>query len=305
VTAVGKIYAAMWDELLEYRASDALSELSGCFAVLPVKYEGDSALVDTRRPVVARRMLKLRKALSGDPDGERIFSGDYSLEVDKTRNKALYRIPRCAYEFFMNPPRKKWEWFRGVWEGCGSLYLPQNGYYMVLRLPVTGNCVPAVRSILEGTGLCPGVRVNKGKIEYMIRDIEGIVTVLSRMGLVKTSLSLEETAVVRSVREVANKMVNCDSANILKTLNAARAQMELVDAVDSEGLWEYIPSGTAELARLRRMNPSASLGELGQFLSKPVSKSTVEYRWKKLKNFISEEKKFKREGDNCHVPRKG
>jgi DNA-binding transcriptional regulator WhiA len=293
----------MWDELLKHRISDAPSELSGYFTVLPVSYEGCYALVDTRRLVVARRLLKLCKALKEDPFNGEMISGEYFLQVDKTKGSARYRIPRGTHEFFMKPPRRKWEWFRGIWGGCGAIYLPQNGYYMALRLPLTENCGGMLHSILSESGVVPGVRINRGKTEYMIRDLEGIVTVLSRMGLVKTSLLLEEIAVVRSVRGIANKMVNCDSANIGKTLSAARIQLKLVDTVDSKGLWGNIPPEIAELAKLRRMNPSASLGELGQFLSKPVSKSTVEYRWKKLKALITEGKKFKYEGDNCHVPR--
>ena len=285
---MGKIYTAMWDELLGIRASDALSELSGYIAVLPVKYDGAFALLDTRRLVAARRMMKLYKALSGEPFSGEMISGERAFELDKIRGRALYRIPRGAYESFAKPPGRKWEWLRGVLGGCGALYLPQNGYYMTLRLPLTGDSGRALNSIFKGAGIVPRVRANRGRSEYMIRDVEGIVTVLSRVGLVKTSLLLEETAVIRSVRGIANKMVNCDSANIHKTLTAARAQMELIDAIDSKGLWGEIPSETAELARLRRANPSASLGELGQFLSKPVSKSTVEYRWRKLKSLISE-----------------
>jgi DNA-binding transcriptional regulator WhiA len=298
---MGKIYTAMWDELLETRASDARSELAGYIAVLPVKYEGSSALIDTRRLFIARRLMKLCKAL-GDEPGEKMISCESALELDKIKGRALYRITRGAHEFFMNPPKKKWDWFRGVWGGCGALYLPQNGYYMAMRVPLSGYCRHMLGSVLKRAGVIPGVRMNGGRAEYMIRDIEGIVTVLSRMGLVKTSLSLEETAIIRSVRGIANKMVNCDSANICKTLSAARAQMELIDAIDSKGLWGDIPSETAELARLRKENPSASLGELGQFLSKPVSKSTVEYRWRKLKALIARESNLNDKGDGCHVP---
>jgi hypothetical protein len=99
---------------------------------------------------------------------------------------------------------------------------------------------------------------------------------------------LEDTAVIRSVREMANKMVNCDAANIASTLAAARSQIALVEAIDENRLWSELPPNLAEIARARRENPSASLRELGQILSKPVTKSTVEYRWKKLETVIGE-----------------
>jgi DNA-binding protein WhiA len=106
------------------------------------------------------------------------------------------------------------------------------------------------------------------------------------MGLTRTSLLLENTAVIRSVRGMANKMVNCDAANIASTLVTARAQIALVDAIDEKGLWSMLPPHLAEIAVARRENPSASLRELGQILTKPVTKSTVEYRWKKLETVI-------------------
>jgi DNA-binding transcriptional regulator WhiA len=64
--------------------------------------------------------------------------------------------------------------------------------------------------------------------------------------------------------------------------------MRLVETLDEKGLWSEISPQLAEVARVRREHPSASLGELGQILTKPVSKSTVEYRWKKLEAFLTE-----------------
>ena len=157
---------------------------------------------------------------------------------------------------------------------------------MTLRAPAGRGCGDLIEPALRSAAVTPKIRINRGRTEYMVRDIEGVVTVLSRMGLVRTSLLLEDTAVIRSVRGMANKMVNCDSANIASTLAAARSQMALVDAIDGKKLWSELPPYLAEIARVRRENPSASFRELGQILSKPVTKSTVEYRWKKLETVI-------------------
>ena len=157
---------------------------------------------------------------------------------------------------------------------------------MALRVPAARKCGYFIESALRSAAVAPKVRINRGRTEYMIRDIEGVVTILSRMGLVRTSLLLEDKAVIRSVRGMANKMVNCDAANIASTLAAARLQIALVNAIDEKELWSKLPPQLAEIARVRRENPSASLRELGQILSKPVTKSTVEYRWKKLEAVI-------------------
>jgi DNA-binding protein WhiA len=273
-----KLTSAMWDEFMELPLTDAEPELSGFVSALPPRADGDLESVDTRRLPVARRMLKLCRSLG-------LAEGGVSL--DKRRGRAIFRVPPELRSGGFGSHGKKWAWFRGVWGGCGSLYSPRSGYYMALRAPSAmgrGGILAALRS----ASVSPGVREKGGRTEFMIRDVERVVTVLARMGLVRTSLLLEETAVIRSVRGMANKMVNCDAANIASTLAAARAQMAVVDAIDENGLWGELPPRLAEIARLRRENPSASLRELGQILPRPVSKSTVEYRWKKLVSAVGE-----------------
>jgi DNA-binding protein WhiA len=176
---------------------------------------------------------------------------------------------------------EKWAWFRGLWGGCGALYLPRSGYYMTFR-PRGAESAERAKAILSSAGIPPSAREKRGRTEYMLRDQEQIVTCLSKMGLVKSSLVLEETAIVRSIRNRVNKVINCDSANIRKTVESARNQLALADRIDAEGLWDLLTPAQAELVSTRRLNPSASLSELGQLMSRPVSKSTVEYRWRKL-----------------------
>jgi hypothetical protein len=280
--------AEVWDEFLNLPVCDAPSEFAGFLSVLPAKQDGDYVLVDTRKLVTARRMMKLIGDFRAEARYEIIPSGGNFLELDKNRGRALLRVQSGAYAGMNRHASAKWAWFRGVWGGCGALYLPRVGYYMSLRLPRDTNREKRLSAILRSSGVKASVRSQRGRAEYMIRGLEDIVTVLAGMGLVRTSLAFEETAVLRSARGMANKMTNCDRANIGKTVEAAGFQMRLVETLDEYGLWGAISPQLAEMARTRREYPSASLGEIGQILSKPVSKSTVEYRWKKLEAFLSE-----------------
>jgi DNA-binding transcriptional regulator WhiA len=280
--------AEAWDEFLNLPVCDASSELAGFLSVLPAKQDGDCVLLDTRRLVIARRIIKIVGDLSAETRHEITPCGGNFLELDKNRGRALLKIQSGAYSEINRRVSRKWEWFRGVWGGCGSLYLPRVGYYMSFRLPSGMNGEKRMSAILRSSGVSAGTRLQRDRTEYMIRGLEDIVTVLAGMGLVRTSLMFEETAVLRSARGAANKMTNCDRANIGKTIEAARLQMRLVETLDENELWNEISPQLAEVARVRREHPSASLGELGQILSKPVSKSTVEYRWKKLEAFLAE-----------------
>lgn len=211
--------------------------------------------------------------------------------MDRAQGKARFRIAASSYRAFLSERERLgkgelWSWARGVWAGCGAFYLPRSGYYMTFRLPDSGQVGAWLEKTFRSARITAGSRVKQGKRELMLRDQGQIVTCFARMGLARSSLLLEETAIIRSLKNRANKLVNCDEANINKSLDAARAQLEIVEQIDALWLWEKLSPELAELARVRRENPSASLRELGQILNKPVSKSTVEYRWRKLETIL-------------------
>lgn len=181
---------------------------------------------------------------------------------------------------------RNWNWARGLWGACGSLYIPKTGYYLVFRPPAGNGTAERMQAILKSAGFTVGTRKKNGGRELMLRDQQQIATFLSRMGFTSTILQLEETAIFRQIRSHANKLVNCDSANINKSLEAARKQLRLISTLEAEGLIGDLPDPLRELIFARESNPSMSLKELGQSLPRPISKSTVEYRWRKLETIL-------------------
>ncbi len=300
---------AIRDELLHLPIVDPAVELSGFFDALQPIATGGGVCLSSPRLTMMRRLLKLWRGLNdtainatmrleeahasvGLASCDTMRDCGKVLELDKKRGRAVLRLRTDRYEAIRAVARalsksQRWTWFRGVWGATGSLYLPQNGYYMSLRMIDRRDATERLAQTLSTVGIVPGRRKTGNRVEFTVRDQDQIVTCLAGMGIVKSTLFLEETAIVRSLRNRANKVVNCDSANIGKTVHAAREQMALVDRIDDEGLWNGLPPPLAELARLRRTNPSASLRELGQMMEKPVSKSTVEYRWRRLETFIN------------------
>ena len=291
---VKRIDSVVWDEMLELPVINPGAELAGYAQGLPKRFEADSVLLYCARLPVARRLLRLWKGLKEVPINAKIASGERLLGLDRAKSRAVFRLPLGVYrEILSEGPEKsdRWDWLRGIWGATGSLYSPQNGYHMVLRIKDEAEASPIgpkLLKILRRAGIAPGVRTYRGSTEYMIRSQESVVTCLARMRLVKSSLAMEETAMIRSMKGRANTMVNCDAANIGKSLSAAREQLALVDEIENKGLWNAIGPQMKELARLRIANPSVSLRELGQMLERPVSKSTVEYRWKRLESLIQD-----------------
>lgn len=291
-----RINTAIQDELLQMPTSNPVAELAGFFDVLPVACDDDKAHIASPKLAMARRLLKLWRGLNEAEINATIEEGATCapggiLQLDRKKGKVSLSLPRRSYEAVkdaagvLSKPAL-WSWFRGVWGASGAVYLPQSGYYMSLRVPDRREILRRIGKTLSTAGITPKLRKTGAKLEVTVRNQEEIVTCLSGMGFGRVALMLEETAIMRSMRERANKLVNCDSANIFKTVSAASEQMRLVECLDRERLWDEIPEKLAELAQARREYPSASLSELGQLLSKPVSKSTVEYRWKKLASII-------------------
>ena len=88
--------------------------------------------------------------------------------------------------------------------------------------------------------------------------------------------------ILKDVRNNVNRKVNCDSANLRKTAQAAANQTKAIELLKSQGKFDDLPSDLKELAQLRIDNPEMTLSELGSNLSKPLSRSGVNHKLKKL-----------------------
>lgn len=239
---------------------------------------------------IFRRLNKLWEA-SGAA-GEAPF-GSLLTIPPSFRGRVSFRLPEGMIPLFFpgGEGRKEGrgeerEWLKGLWGSSGSLYLPKTGYYMNFLLP-DRRTESRAAAVLKREGVVWGQRVVSGRYELTLRNQEEIVTLLSRFGLVKTPLFLEEKAIVRSMRDWANKIVNCDASNIRKSLEAATRQMEIARAVQALPGYGSLPEVLKTLISCRIDNPSVTLEELGNMQSPPVSKSTVKYRWKKLEELAA------------------
>ncbi|MCX7828280.1 MAG: DNA-binding protein WhiA [Thermanaerothrix sp.] len=297
---------SMWEEWGAMPLGTApLAELAGILAGLVPQKVSDGLVCKTSRRFVLRRALKLWGAL----DKRLVANGSPKLLIDReaggTRAKISMIFPDDLFNLlrgFRGKSDIEWTcWLRGLWGSCGALYLPKVGYYLMIKVPQFDNTADLLYKLLRARGITFSRRPKDQRIEVMIRDQQKIVDFLGVLGLSNAIIKLENTAIIRSMKNKANKLVNCDSANIVKSLEASENQMRLVRLIGEMGLEDELPMPLREVVRARRENPSLSLRELGQVLPHPVSKSTVEYRWRKLEKMFANLLK----GDDAHVPGKG
>ena len=101
-------------------------------------------------------------------------------------------------------------------------------------------------------------------------------------------MHFEEIRVYREIRNNVNRKVNCETANLNKTVNSALKQIEAIKYLEEKGKLEQLTDGMQEIAKLRVAHPEASLAELGAMLKKPIGKSGVNHRLKTIEKIASE-----------------
>ena len=101
-------------------------------------------------------------------------------------------------------------------------------------------------------------------------------------------LKFEEIRVYRDMRNHVNRKVNCETANLNKTIDAAVKQIEAIKILQKENHLKELSAPLQEIAILRMENPDASLTELGQMLRKPIGKSGVKHRMNKIEEIANE-----------------
>ena len=122
----------------------------------------------------------------------------------------------------------------------------------------------------------------KNKYSIYIKEGEEISKILAVIGANKAVLKFEDIRVKREMRRKVNRLVNCETANLNKTINASIEQIAAIKKLKKEGKFNKLNDNLKEIANLRIENPDMSLIELGKLLKEPVGKSGVNYRLKKI-----------------------
>ena len=127
----------------------------------------------------------------------------------------------------------------------------------------------------------------RDKIMYM-KEGEEISKFLAFIGAAKSVMKFEEIRVERHMNNKVNRLVNCETANLNKVLNASIEQIEAIKKLKNSKKFEQLDEPLKEIAELRLKNPNANLVELGKMLKTPVGKSGVNYRLKKIMEIANE-----------------
>lgn len=188
--------------------------------------------------------------------------------------------------------QKMKSYLRGAFLAGGSVNSPDTSRYHLEIHSVYEEHNNDIRDMFEAFGLNPKVHERKsgGYIVY-VKESEKIADFMAIIGATNSMFRFEDVRIVRDMRNSVNRLVNCETANLNKTISAASKQIDNIQLIEEEmGLIE-LPKKLYEVAVTRLEHPDVSLKELGELIpSGPISKSGVNHRLRKL-NKIAEDLK--------------
>ena len=180
---------------------------------------------------------------------------------------------------------------RGCFLGGGSLNNPNTKYHLEILFSTLKNA-KIVLEVLKKFGIEAKLFERKNSTSIYIKEAEEISKMLAFIGANKSVLNFEEIRVMRDTSNNINRLVNCETANLNKTINAAIEQIEQIEYLQKIGEFDNLPDNLKEIAILRKENPDVSLVQLGQMLSDPIGKSGVNHRLKKICEIAIEYRKM-------------
>ena len=176
---------------------------------------------------------------------------------------------------------RKRAFIRGTFLGAGSINNPENAYHLEFVVSSENN-LRILQEILNEMGVHTKELITKSRYSIYIKEGEEISKLLALIGANKAVMQFEDIRIKKEMRGKVNRIVNCETANLNKTINAAIEQIAAIKKLQKDGRFNKLDDNLKEIAILRIENPDMSLIELGKLLKEPVGKSGVNYRLKKI-----------------------
>lgn len=182
---------------------------------------------------------------------------------------------------------EKKAFIRGLFMGAGSINNPENKYHLEMLL-ANAEDLEITKKILDDLGINIKTLQTENKTSLYLKEGEEISRFLALIGANKAVMQFEDIRVQREMRGKVNRLVNCESANLNKTINASIEQIAAIRKLKQDGKFNKLEENLKEMANLRLENPDMPLSELGKLLKNPIGKSGVNYRLKKIMEIANE-----------------
>lgn len=178
-------------------------------------------------------------------------------------------------------------YLRGAFLGGGSVNKPEGDYHLEL---VTGNLdfAKTLVRLMKYFSLPVGMTERKNDYIVYLKDGDAIIDFLRQIGAHNALLTFENVRVVKDMRNQVNRLVNCETANLQKTVNAAVRQVKCIELIARRKGLDKLPPSLLVAAKLRMTHPEATLQELVDAMDGRISKSGMNHRLRKIEQIAME-----------------
>lgn len=203
-------------------------------------------------------------------------SGEPRLPEDRCVSDLLIKNSCCKRAFLM-----------GSFLCIGSMSSPDKSYHLEL-VSSTKAQLEQLNSIVGSFGIEAKFTTRKGQNVLYLKEGNAIVDLLNIMGAHVSLMNMENVIILKDMRNLYNRRVNCETANIIKSVNAASRQVEDIKYLKSHNHFEALPEALKQMGEVRLNNPDVPLKDLGNLLDPPVGKSGVNHRLRRLSELAEE-----------------
>ena len=177
---------------------------------------------------------------------------------------------------------------RGLFLGTGCIVDPNTDYHFEVTAKTKKNA-NSILEIINNILRFEAKLIKRSAHLYVIyiKESEQISMVLSYLGANKALFDYENIRVERSIKNNINRSINCETANLTKTISAAYKQLIAIEKLEKNNMIEKLPQELKEICHLRKENPEMSLGDLASLCSSKISKSGINHRLNKIIDIAS------------------
>lgn len=258
---------------------------------------GRHLLLDTENDAVAKKCFTLlRKTFNIEavvqgrqrliPDDEPEHRVVQALHLADER-EGLIALTRPVNALLIKNSCCARAYLRGVFLSVGSMSDPRKSYHLEFVCGEKAQAVQLQETLLEFQIEARIIRRKKYQVVYL-KEGAGIVDLLNVMGAHVSLMELENMRILKEMRNSINRRVNCETANISKTVTAAGRQIEDILLIRDRYGFENLPDNLRQMAEIRLEYPDAALKELGGYLEPNVGKSGVNHRLRRLSEIAEE-----------------
>lgn len=179
---------------------------------------------------------------------------------------------------------------RGAFCSCGSVSDPKKSYTFEIYAQSDTRAM-LLHTVFEELGTeAPGVTSRQGKFSIFYKNNSAIEDILTVLGANKTLFEFLDSYIEKDLRNRENRATNCVARNIAKSVGAAGAQIEAIEALKANGMFEELAPEVRATGELRLENPDLSLTELAEIHTPPISKSGLNHRLSKITELAKKRK---------------